>query len=144
MKESKQIMIIYDGHGPKGKMIMTTTDFDGKTTIDMTGHKSVTVIDISDLHTKVQVITEKENYPKKKVSELTEMTPRTIQYYTDEGLLVPVENPSGRGVTRKYSKYNLFQLLVIRELAKHGHDLGTIKDILDVPFLDWKVRRTKD
>jgi DNA-binding transcriptional MerR regulator len=59
------------------------------------------------------------------------------------GLLKPVENPKGRGKTRRYSKMNLYQLLIIKELAQNGYDLTTIKQTVKTPFTYWKTIRNK-
>lgn len=71
------------------------------------------------------------NKSKKELVELLGLPPQTIQYYTDQGLVIPAENPRGRGVTRRYSEFNIFELLLIKELAKLGNDLKTIKQIMD-------------
>lgn len=71
-------------------------------------------------------------YTKTQVAEILNLTPRTIHFYTDEGLVVPVENPTGRGKTRRYSFENVVQLAVVRELTGNGFDLRTIRQILDL------------
>ncbi len=78
----------------------------------------------------VEKTMKKELYIKKEVAEILNTTPRTIHYYTDEGLVVPVENPTGRGKTRRYSFENVVQLAVVRELAATGFDLKTIGQII--------------
>ena len=70
---------------------------------------------------------EKETYIKKEVADILDMTPRTVHYYTDQGLVIPVKNPRGRGKTRRYSFENVVQLAVVRELAAIGFDLKTIQ-----------------
>lgn len=67
---------------------------------------------------------------KKEVAGILDLTPRTVHFYTDEGLVVPVENPTGRGKTRRYSFANVVQLAIVRELAANGFDLKTIYQIL--------------
>lgn len=80
-------------------------------------------------------------YTKKQMADLLKVKPRTIQYYTEEGLIVPAENPAGgKGSTRKYSEHNFFQFLLIKELSTLGFDLKTIKQI--VKALDIKVIST--
>ena len=71
-------------------------------------------------------------FTKKQVSESLGISLRTVQYYTDEGLLIPeIANPSGRGTSRKYSKKNLAEFLIIKELAKYGLSLWQIKGIME-------------
>jgi DNA-binding transcriptional MerR regulator len=73
----------------------------------------------------------KNSFTKKQAAEALGISPRTIQFYTDQGLLIPeVANPSGRGTTRKYSRKNLVELLIIRELANYGLSLDKIKSIM--------------
>lgn len=71
-----------------------------------------------------------ELFSKKEVAELTGLTPRTIHYYTDEGLVIPYVNPTGKGTTRKYSRLNIFELLLARELAEHNILIRDIKQIM--------------
>ena len=70
-------------------------------------------------------------YTKKQMAELLDVKPRTIQYYTEQELIIPKENPTGKGTTRKYSEDNIFQFLLIKQLSDVGLDLKTIKQILD-------------
>jgi DNA-binding transcriptional MerR regulator len=76
--------------------------------------------------------TMKSSFTKKQVAEAIGISLRTIQFYTDEGLLIPeIANPSGRGTSRKYSRKNLVEFLIIKELAKYGLSLGKIKAIME-------------
>jgi DNA-binding transcriptional MerR regulator len=71
------------------------------------------------------------SFKKTQAAEALEISARTIQFYTDQGLLIPeVANPSGRGTTRKYSRKNLVELLIIRELAGYGLSLEKIKTFM--------------
>jgi DNA-binding transcriptional MerR regulator len=71
------------------------------------------------------------SFTKKQAAEALGISSRTIQFHTDQGLLVPeVSNPKGRGTTRKYSRKNLVELLIIRELANYGLTLEKIKSIM--------------
>jgi len=73
----------------------------------------------------------KRAFIKKEAAKVLDITPRTIQFYTDDGLIIPeIANPTGRGTTRKYSKRNLIELLLIRELAKNGLSLEKIKNVM--------------
>ena len=52
----------------------------------------------------------KSEFIKKEVAKVLDITPRTIHFYTDEGLVIPEKaNPAGRGTTRKYSRRNLVE-----------------------------------
>jgi DNA-binding transcriptional MerR regulator len=76
--------------------------------------------------------TMKSSFTKKQMSEAIGVSLRTIQFYTDEGLLIPeIANPSGRGTSRKYSRKNLVEFLIIKELAKYGLSLGKIKTVME-------------
>jgi DNA-binding transcriptional MerR regulator len=74
----------------------------------------------------------KVSFTKKEVAEDLEISAGTVEYYTDEGLLIPeIANPSGRGKTRKYSRKNLLEILLIRQLASYGFSLAIIKSIME-------------
>lgn len=76
-------------------------------------------------------------YIRKEVEELIGMSARKIQFYTDLGLVIPdVDNPSGRGTTRRYSRRNMFQLLLVQELVRNGVSLENIKTL----FISYWVR----
>ncbi|SHL18818.1 MerR HTH family regulatory protein [Desulfatibacillum alkenivorans DSM 16219] len=70
-------------------------------------------------------------YSKSQAAKLLGITPRTIHYYTDLGLVVPKINPTGKGTTRWYSVGNLFELMFIKELASSGISLESIKYVID-------------
>ena len=68
---------------------------------------------------------------RKNVADLIGMPARRIQFYTDERLVIPdVENPKGRGTTRRYSEFNMIEFLIIKELANGGISLEKIKGIM--------------
>lgn len=70
-------------------------------------------------------------YIRKEVEELIGMSARKIQFYTDLGLVIPaVENPTGRGTTRRYSRRNMFELLIIQELVRNGVTLENVKTLM--------------
>jgi hypothetical protein len=51
--------------------------------------------------------------------------------YTEEGVVHPEIDPGlGRGKVRRYSKGNLFEFLIIRQLSEFGITLPFVKDIL--------------
>ena len=72
-----------------------------------------------------------QEFTRKELEEILGIPARRIQFYTDEELLVPeVDNPKGRGTTRRYSKFNLLELLIVRELSDSGVQLAKLKEIL--------------
>ncbi|MFO7557157.1 MAG: MerR family transcriptional regulator [Desulfobacterales bacterium] len=60
-------------------------------------------------------------FTKKQVAEISGLNPRLVQFYTEEGLISPIEDTGmGRGSSRKYSRKNLFFFLLIKELSYYG------------------------
>lgn len=96
------------------------------------------------------------SFTKKQSADILDITPRTIQFYTDQGLIIPeISNPVGRGKTRRYSKRNLVEFMLVRELAKNGLTLEKIKNVMsevrkrsDEDFLNpdgtWESKRRRD
>lgn len=67
------------------------------------------------------------------VAGITGLKPRTVQFYTDSGLVVPgVANPGGRGTSRLYSRANLAEFVALRELRGRGLSLPRARIVLDV------------
>ena len=59
------------------------------------------------------------------------MKDQTVGFYANKGLIVPsVSNPKGRGTTRLYSKTNLLEFLLLKELGKHGLMHERIENII--------------
>ncbi len=77
-----------------------------------------------------------ETYTKKQIVELIPtLTPRQVQFYTDEGVITPLETKSGRGNVRRYTKENLYEFAVVGYLAKIGITVSTIRNIIELkPF----------
>lgn len=72
-----------------------------------------------------------KDFNKKEIVEMTGLPPRTIQFYTEEGIIIPeIENPGGRGKRRKYSEHNLKQLYILKELIGIGMNLKKIRCFL--------------
>ncbi|NNF99250.1 MAG: MerR family transcriptional regulator [Desulfobacteraceae bacterium] len=72
-------------------------------------------------------------YTKKEVAELTALTPRLVQFYTERGVVKPhVDDGSGRGKVRRYSTNNLIEFGVIRQLVEFGITVSKISDILNL------------
>lgn len=73
-----------------------------------------------------------KGWTKKQVANLIDIKPSTIQVYVDRGLVVPeVDNPTGKGTRRRYSKRNLLEFLLIKKLGRYGLSLARIERILD-------------
>jgi DNA-binding transcriptional MerR regulator len=72
----------------------------------------------------------KEFFIRKEVKDITEIPARRVQFYTEQDLLTLDETNPGRGRERRYSRQNLFELLVIRVLSRFGVELSKIKEIL--------------
>lgn len=69
---------------------------------------------------------------KKEVAERTGLSIRTIQYYTEVGLIIPgIDNPKGRGTTRRYSEQNIKEFKIIKRLSSAGLSLSEIKLYMD-------------
>lgn len=80
---------------------------------------------------EIEVGLMKREFTKKEAAEVLGITPRTIHFYTDQGIIIPEKaNPIGRGTTRKYSRRNLIEFLLVRELAKNGMSLEKIKNVM--------------
>jgi DNA-binding transcriptional MerR regulator len=91
----------------------------------------LSLLTIKTLQVNISLLMHRASFTKTQAAVALEISARTIQFYTDQGLLVPeVANPSGRGTTRKYSRKNLVELLLIRELAGYGLPLEKIKAVM--------------
>jgi DNA-binding transcriptional MerR regulator len=76
-----------------------------------------------------------DSYTKKQVAEITGLSPRLVQFYTEQGLIEPsVSKGSGRGTFRKYSEVNLIEFGVINQVASYGITIHIIKRIFDEGF----------
>jgi len=71
---------------------------------------------------------------RKEVEKITGIPARRIQFYSDNGLVSLDKRDPGRGKERLYSKKNMLELLIIKELSKHRVELSRIKEIIfDLP-----------
>jgi DNA-binding transcriptional MerR regulator len=67
----------------------------------------------------------------KEVAKAIGINSSSVAYYTNKGFVIPeVADPKGRGTTRRYSRRNLVEFLLIGELQAHGMALPKIKEIL--------------
>jgi len=75
---------------------------------------------------------------RKEIVPLVKVSGRSIQYYTDLGLVVPqIHNPSGKGTKRLYSTKNVFELLLIQLIIQHGMKLSDVKPIIVKATTQW-------
>ena len=76
-------------------------------------------------------------YIKKEVEQITGVPARLIQFYTESGLLHLDNINTGRGNTRKYSKNDIIELMIIGILGKYGITLSKVKNIMSrMPLID--------
>lgn len=89
--------------------------------------------DVSIIHSKEgHIPAGKNNFTQKDISVLLGINPETIALYAKKRLVVPdIFDPKGRGTTRIYSRFNLFEFLVLKELAKNGMTHAKIKKIIE-------------
>lgn len=67
-------------------------------------------------------------FNKKRVAEITGLTERQVQLYTEQGLIEPEVDPgTGRGRRRLYSQDNLFQFGIVREFVGYGMPIGKLR-----------------
>ena len=60
-------------------------------------------------------------FTRKDVARLLELRPSQVQFYTDQGIVVPeISAPSGKGTRRVYSKRNFLQILITKRLVENG------------------------
>lgn len=70
-------------------------------------------------------------FSKKQVTEIVGLKPRLIQFYTEEGVVLPEVNTGlGRGKVRKYSKTSVVEFGILKELVAYGMALQTVKKIM--------------
>ena len=71
-------------------------------------------------------------YVKKDIARIIEEPIRKITFWTDSGLVIPdVESEGGRGVSKKYSEFNLVEFAMIKVMRDHFQiSLHTIQMIL--------------
>ena len=74
---------------------------------------------------------QKEGFTQKQVAKLLGINYNSVALYAKTRLIIPeITNPRGRGTTRVYSKKNLFEFLLLKELSKHGLTHKQIKKVI--------------
>lgn len=77
-------------------------------------------------------------YLRKDIAPLIGVKGRTIQHYTDMGLVVPeVAADSGKGQKRRYSERNILEFLLIQKLLKVGIPLAKMRPIIERTSTQW-------
>jgi DNA-binding transcriptional MerR regulator len=72
-----------------------------------------------------------KEFTKKHLEEILGLKRGTVDFYYREGLVQPeIDNPTGRGTRRRYSKKNLIEFAVIRELVSGGIPVKQVKGVL--------------
>jgi DNA-binding transcriptional MerR regulator len=74
-----------------------------------------------------------KGYCNKEIFEKTGLTPRLIQFYTQEQVVIPeIDSGKGRGRVRRYSEKNLFQFALVKELNDYGIKLSIVKGVINL------------
>ena len=73
----------------------------------------------------------KAGFTKKRVAEISGLSLRAVQYYTERGLVVPeFDKGEGRGSTRRYSIVNLVELSLIKALSQYGMSYFYLRNVV--------------
>jgi len=72
-------------------------------------------------------------FTKKESAEISELSMRAVQYFTERGLVEPEVDPGeGKGSTRLYSRKNLLELSIIRAMTMYGMSFHVIKRLMSL------------
>lgn len=83
-----------------------------------------------------------EYFNKKRIAELTGLTERQVQFYTEQGIVTPEIDPGeGRGSTRYYSDHNVAQFMIIKGLSDLGMTIGRIRPAIKDMKLDGVLKK---
>jgi DNA-binding transcriptional MerR regulator len=67
---------------------------------------------------------------KKQAATMLNVRPSLVQFYTENGLVIPEISASGKGTRRRYSFMNLVEIITIKKLSDAGFSLRLIKLVL--------------
>jgi DNA-binding transcriptional MerR regulator len=83
-----------------------------------------------------------EDFNKKQIAEITGLTERQVQFYTEQGVVTPEIDPGeGRGSTRYYSDHNVAQFMIIKGLSDLGMTISKIRPAIKDMKLDTVLKR---
>jgi DNA-binding transcriptional MerR regulator len=78
----------------------------------------------------------KKTYSSREVAAMTGLTARQLQIWDAGGLLSPTirprRTPAGGYTERRYTPIELFELLVLRDLRRHGFSIRQLRTILRI------------
>ena len=70
-------------------------------------------------------------FTKKQVVEITGLTPRQVQFYTEQNVVFSSIAPGeGRGQNRRYSEKDLIDFCIIKQMAKWGMTVSLIRKFI--------------
>jgi DNA-binding transcriptional MerR regulator len=70
----------------------------------------------------------KSEYTRKEIVEITGLKSYTIQFYIQEGMVVPeIDDSVGRGKVRRFSRKNLLEFVVLAKLHQHKVMLPAVR-----------------
>ena len=73
-----------------------------------------------------------KEFNKKQVAEIVGIKERQIQYYAEQGIVLPeIDRGEGRGNVRLYSKKNIIEFAIIKELIDWGCSLFIIRNVFE-------------
>lgn len=74
-----------------------------------------------------------KGFTKQQVATITRLKPRQVQFYTEEGVVIPsVMEGKGRGKVRRYSEENLLEFMIIGECLGVGMTLSKLKWTMEI------------
>jgi len=77
------------------------------------------------------------SFTKKDIHELTGISIRLVQFYTENGVITPdIDKGEGRGKARRYSRENIFEFALVKCIADHKISIGRIREVLKI----WRTR----
>jgi hypothetical protein len=69
-------------------------------------------------------------FTKKRVAEITGLTMRAIQYYTERGIVeAEIDQGEGKGATRLYSRKNLVEFGIVKSLSDYKIAFSVIRNV---------------
>jgi DNA-binding transcriptional MerR regulator len=72
-----------------------------------------------------------KTWSRKQVSEITGLSDRRVLYYSERGMLLGLKKNVGSGTSREYSIFEIYDLLLIRELDRLGLSPSRMRGIID-------------